>query len=94
MLKEQLLPISIELSSHKGLRKLRAIAAINEQQIENLQHRLAIGTIRRFGEDRQLTPRQRQRREAIIKVLDERVREDVAYIRRVLPGKHIRNSVR
>lgn len=89
MPKEYLLPITIELPDFKGLRKTRATAAINAQQIQNLQERLASGVIRRFGEDRPLSPRQIERRETHLKVLEERVDVDVRYLQRVLSKTRI-----
>lgn len=84
MAREIMLPIAIELPENKFLHGLRRDAAVNEEQVDNLQRRLDSGTIMRFGEEYLLTTRQRGRREQQRMYLSLLVQEDVSFIRRSL----------
>jgi len=85
MPRETLLPIYIEFCHSENVKETRVLAAINEEQVENLENRLKSGVMMRFGIEYQMSARQRERREERVRVLKGRVDEDVGYIRNMLP---------
>lgn len=83
MTNEILIPLAVELRHDPSIGKIRERAAVNAEQIVNLQNRLESGVVMRFGEEMPMKESQVLRREDLLPHLEASLLYDLETLKSV-----------